>query len=227
MVKKTCKKNQIRNPDTGRCVLKKGKIGKSILAKNRKLEKQDCKHLKTTVTQQKNKVKLAKKKLSTAQSDLKRAQDKWNQCKRNLKKGKNNRKKWNEIEKWAKKFLLSDYISIIMLKVKNDEGYFAYFEPANRREAVWCTGKIREGEEIALCTNQKTLYTDLIRMFSVKNAKIKRKIKTLIQNCEKKRKEFYNSEPERIDLKLMDEADQFFKKAGMVAAKSAGFKRFW
>ena len=33
---KTCKSNQIRNPITGRCVLKSGPIGKQILANERK-----------------------------------------------------------------------------------------------------------------------------------------------------------------------------------------------
>ncbi len=33
MPKKPCKKDQIRNPDTGRCVKKTGRIGKAILDK--------------------------------------------------------------------------------------------------------------------------------------------------------------------------------------------------
>ena len=115
-----------------------------------------------------------------------------------------------------------------MLKVKDGNGYYAYFEPANRREATWCIGRASGDEAMdSSCTGEKTVYKDLIRMFSVKNNKDKRKIKALIQKCEKKKNEFYKAEPGMEDDDLWDEAELFIEKAGVVAAESAGFKRFW
>ncbi len=39
----SCPRNKIKNPDTGRCVLRSGKIGKSILCKKRSVKKRSVK----------------------------------------------------------------------------------------------------------------------------------------------------------------------------------------
>ena len=244
MPKKPCKKDQIRNPDTGRCVKKTGRIGKAILdkkkaeAKKKKAKakksskKKSCKSLRDAVAKHSAKVKEAKKMLVKAQSDLQRDQGKLEQCQRDLLKGEGNRKEWDKTEKWAKEKLLNDYMSTVMLKVKDGNGYYAYFEPANRGEQMWCTGRARGDDPFrdSSCTNEKTVYEDLIRMFSVTNTKDKKKIKALIEKSEKKMAESekaMEAGEERFRLALYDEAEKLVEKAGVAAAESAGFKQFW